>query len=91
MNFFDEQMENAKAAFGFAKENAVKVKKLSKLKIEERKLQNRLKEQYVKLGRQYYLSVKGEGEVQKDELIEIIDELKAQLKELRDEIDEQKR
>ena len=88
MGFFDNTMENAKAAFDAASKKTEKTVAISKKKIEETKLQNRLKSLYASLGERYYVSLKSAeaGSTDFKDLLSAIDEVKKEIKKVRADI-----
>lgn len=89
MSTADNVWENVKTVFNMAEKKTAKAYELSKKKLQERKLEDRLCELYATLGMAYYASQKKGCEVDCEETrrtIILIDNTKAELKALRDEI-----
>lgn len=88
MSTADNVWENVKAVFDMAEKKTTKAYELSKKKIWEKKLEDKLDGLYISLGKIYYASEK-KGDCDSDAVqktIVLIDNTKAELKALRDEI-----
>ena len=88
MSTADNIWENVRAVFDMAEKKTTKAYELSKKKIWEKKLEDKLDELYVTLGKLHYQREK-KGEYDADAVektIVLIDNTKAELKALREEI-----
>lgn len=88
MSTADNVWENVKAVFDMAEKKTTKAYELSKKKIWEKKLEDKLDDLYVSLGKLYYMGEKkGACDIEKaQQTIVLIDNTKAELKAVRDEI-----
>lgn len=89
MSTADNIWENVKTVFNMAEKKTAKAYELSKKKIQEKKLEDRLCDLYANLGMAYYISQKKGTEVDCEEMqktIVLIDNTKLELKALREEI-----
>lgn len=88
MSTADNVWENVKAVFDMAEKKAAKAVELSKKKIWEKKLEDKLDELYVTLGKLSYMSEKkGACDSEKvQKTVVLIDNTKAELRAVREEI-----
>ncbi|MBR5273314.1 MAG: zinc ribbon domain-containing protein [Clostridia bacterium] len=89
MSTVDNVWDNAKAVFGMAEKKTKQAVEISKKKIKEKKLEDKIDGLYKTLGKMYYVSAKKDAAVNEcdvKKIVDSIDEAKSQLKELRAEI-----
>lgn len=88
MSTADNVWENVKAVFDMAEKKTAKAVELSKKKIWEKKLEDKLDELYVTLGKLSYMSEKkGTCDSEKvQKTVVLIDNTKAELRAVREEI-----
>ena len=89
MSTADKVWDNVKAVLDMAEKKTTKAYELSKKKIWEKKLEDKLDGLYISLGKIYYASQKKGSSISDEEVqktIVLIDNTKAELKSVRDEI-----
>ena len=92
MGFFEEAVEKAKEVYDIAAKKTSEVVSIQKLKFQASQVNSKLSKDFETLGRLYFESVKESGE--QTEYVEIVDsivEKLAQLDEIEEQINEQRK